>query len=75
MPRSLMGPPPTLTVCQPLFCSAVTRCTRGGCDHFAAEADAVRNAGGRVALLDHDELLDGEADIAVNGVPADLGPL
>ena len=43
-------------------------------EHFAAEADAVRAAGGTVALIDHDALLAGETARAIRGVPADLGP-
>ncbi|WP_307711884.1 ATP-grasp domain-containing protein [Streptomyces sp. V4I23] len=41
--------------------------------HFAAEAEAVRRAGGDVALLDHDTLLAGDADAAVARVPQGLG--
>jgi hypothetical protein len=43
-------------------------------EHFAAEADAVREAGGGVALIDHDALLRGDADAAVARVPGELGP-
>lgn len=41
-------------------------------EHFAAEAAAVRAAGGAVALVDHDALLAGEPDRAVASVPVDL---
>jgi hypothetical protein len=43
-------------------------------EHFAAEAEAVREAGGTVGLIDHDALLRGDADAAVARVPGDLGP-
>jgi hypothetical protein len=42
-------------------------------EHFAAEAEAVREAGGTVALVDHDALLRGDADAAVARLPGDLG--
>jgi len=42
--------------------------------HFAAQAAVVRAAGGQVALIDHDALLQGKTDAAVRRVPADLGP-
>ncbi|GAA1752423.1 ATP-grasp domain-containing protein [Luedemannella helvata] len=41
--------------------------------HFAAQAAAVREAGGTVALIDHDALLAGDAAGAVRRVPRDLG--
>ena len=44
-------------------------------EHFAAQADAVRAAGGRVALIDHDALLSSDTTAAVRRVPADLGPV
>jgi hypothetical protein len=40
-------------------------------EHFAAEADAARDAGHQVALVDHDALAAGEAHRAVQRVPAD----
>lgn len=43
-------------------------------DHFAAEARQVRERGGVVALIDHDALLRGEADRAVERVPRGLDP-
>ncbi|MDT0264795.1 ATP-grasp domain-containing protein [Streptomyces sp. DSM 44915] len=43
--------------------------------HFAPEAEAVRELGGTVALLDHDALLAGDARDAVARVPRDLGPV
>jgi hypothetical protein len=43
-------------------------------EHFAAEAEAVRAAGGTVALIDHDALLRGDTDAAVHRVPQNLGP-
>jgi ATP-grasp domain, R2K clade family 3 len=43
-------------------------------DHFAAEAREVRERGGVVALIDHDALLRGEADRAVERVPRGLDP-
>lgn len=44
-------------------------------EHFAAEAASVRAAGATVALLDHDELLAGDAEAAVRRVPRDAGPV
>ncbi|MFI9723131.1 ATP-grasp domain-containing protein [Streptomyces sp. NPDC052396] len=41
--------------------------------HFAEEARAARQAGLRVALLDHDALLAGRAAAAVSAVPPDAG--
>lgn len=43
-------------------------------EHFAAQAAAVREAGGRVALLDHDALLQGRIEDSVRRVPSSLGP-
>lgn len=43
-------------------------------EHFAAEAKAVRGGGGVVALIDHDALLRGEADRAVERVASGAGP-
>ncbi|MGX6602300.1 hypothetical protein ACWKSP_09230 [Micromonosporaceae bacterium Da 78-11] len=43
-------------------------------DHFAGQAEAAREAGAPVALIDHDALLRGDDDLAVRRVPADLGP-
>ena len=42
-------------------------------EHFAAEARAVREGGGVVALIDHDALLRGEADRAVGRVSSGSG--
>lgn len=44
-------------------------------DHFAAQADAVRAAGGTVGLIDHDALTRGDADAAVRRLPSGLGPV
>ncbi|MCW2638811.1 MAG: hypothetical protein JWP76_1117 [Dactylosporangium sp.] len=55
-----------------LFCSDPLNVRRVD-EHFAAEADTVRAAGGVVALVDHDALLGGDADAAVRRVPRDLG--
>ncbi|MFI7274614.1 ATP-grasp domain-containing protein [Streptomyces sp. NPDC049879] len=41
--------------------------------HFAAEAAASRACGARVALIDHDALLAGDAERAVARVPAGFG--
>jgi hypothetical protein len=55
-----------------LFCADPL--TPGRVDpHFAAQAAAVRAAGGTVALVDHDALLAGDAAGAVRRVPRDLG--
>ncbi|GIG59216.1 hypothetical protein Lfu02_35880 [Longispora fulva] len=43
--------------------------------HFAAEAQAVGDLGGTVALLDHDALLGGDPREATRRVPRDLGPV
>ncbi len=56
-----------------LFCADPLRPRRVD-EHFAAEAEAVREAGGRVALIDHDALLRRDASSAVDRVPRDLGP-
>jgi hypothetical protein len=40
-------------------------------EHFAAEADAARDAGHEVALVDHDALAAGQPHRAVDRVPAD----
>lgn len=42
--------------------------------HFAAEAREVLDRGGIVALIDHDALLRGEAERAVERVPVGSGP-
>ena len=57
-----------------LFCADVLR-PRQVDEHFAAQADVVRAAGARVALVDHDALLRGDTTEAVRRVPADLGPV
>ncbi|MEV6064482.1 ATP-grasp domain-containing protein [Nocardia asteroides] len=44
-------------------------------DHFAAQAAAVRAAGGTVALLDHDALLAGDPVAAVRRVPQSAGAM
>ncbi|KAB8164691.1 hypothetical protein FH609_018520 [Streptomyces sp. 3MP-14] len=59
-------PPQVLFPCDPLN----PRRTDG---HFAAEARAVRERGGTVALIDHDALLAGDAAGAVARVPRGLG--
>ncbi|NYI04763.1 ATP-grasp domain-containing protein [Allostreptomyces psammosilenae] len=41
--------------------------------HFAAEAESVRRLGGVVARIDHDALVRGEVERAVEGVPIGLG--
>jgi hypothetical protein len=56
-----------------LFCSDPLNPRRVD-EHFAAEARAVRERGGVVALVDHDALLRGDVDDAVARVPRDLGP-
>ncbi|GGY87153.1 ATP-grasp domain-containing protein [Streptomyces nitrosporeus] len=56
-----------------LFCSDPLRPGRPD-PQFAREAAAVRGAGGRVVLVDHDALTAGEAEAAVAGVPAASGP-
>lgn len=42
--------------------------------YFAGQAGAVRGLGGTTALIDHDELLAGNATAAVRRVPHDCGP-
>ncbi|MFC1430984.1 ATP-grasp domain-containing protein [Streptacidiphilus sp. N1-3] len=55
-----------------LLCGDPLRPAR--CDpYFAAQADAARQAGAGVALLDHDALLAGRGDEAVRRVPRGLG--
>jgi hypothetical protein len=56
-----------------MFCSDPLNARRVD-THFTAEADAARAAGGTVTLIDHDALLRGDADAAVQRVPRDLGP-
>ncbi|GAA1835935.1 hypothetical protein GCM10009682_62530 [Luedemannella flava] len=57
-----------------LFCADPLTLSRVD-QHFAAQARAVRDAGGTVALIDHDALLAGDAAGAVRRVPRDLGPV
>ncbi|GEM31920.1 hypothetical protein NN3_29270 [Nocardia neocaledoniensis NBRC 108232] len=57
-----------------LFCSDPLN-PRQVDDHFAAQAEAVRTAGGTVALLDHDALIAGELDAAVRRVPRSAGTM
>jgi len=59
-------PKPVLYCCDPLNPRRVD-------GHFAAEAAEVRACGGVVALIDHDALLRGDAEQAVEHVPAGLG--
>ncbi len=56
-----------------LFCADPVNPRRTD-EHFAREAMAVRDAGGTVALLDHDALVRGDAAEAVRRVQRDLGP-
>lgn len=42
--------------------------------HYAAEASAVRDLGGRTAVIDHDALLNGDTAAAVRRVPEGTGP-
>ncbi|WP_411082401.1 ATP-grasp domain-containing protein [Streptomyces sp. cmx-18-6] len=56
-----------------LFCADPLRPNRPD-PHFAGEAAAVREAGGRVALIDHDALLAGDAAGAGARVVRDSGP-
>ncbi|MER7660155.1 MULTISPECIES: ATP-grasp domain-containing protein [unclassified Streptomyces] len=51
-----------------LYCSDVLSPRRVD-EHFAAEAHAVRERGGRVALIDHDALMGGDAEQAVARIP------
>ncbi|UGT54427.1 ATP-grasp domain-containing protein [Nocardia asteroides] len=55
-----------------LFCSDPLNPRRVD-DHFAAQAEAVRTAGGNIALLDHDALIAGEPGAAVRRVPRSAG--
>ncbi|HTJ71870.1 MAG TPA: ATP-grasp domain-containing protein [Actinospica sp.] len=61
-----MAPSSFLYCCDPLNPRRVDQ-------HFAVEARAVRERGGVVALVDHDALLRGEAERAVERVPVGLG--
>ncbi|MDQ0983205.1 ATP-grasp domain-containing protein [Streptomyces sp. V2I9] len=56
-----------------LFCADPLRASRPD-PQFAAEAAAARAAGGRIALVDHDALLAGDAAGAVARVARDSGP-
>ncbi|WP_230686379.1 ATP-grasp domain-containing protein [Catellatospora vulcania] len=55
-----------------VFCADPLAPTRPD-PHFAAQVRAVRDAGGAVALLDHDALLAGDLATAVRRIPRDLG--
>ncbi len=57
-----------------LFCSDSLNPRRVD-DQFAAQAEAVRTAGGTVALLDHDALIAGEPGAAVRRVPRSAGTM
>lgn len=57
-----------------LFCADPLRPARPD-PAFAAQVHAVRELGGRIAVIDHDALLAGQADAAVGRVPRDLGPV
>ncbi|MEU0569332.1 ATP-grasp domain-containing protein [Nonomuraea sp. NPDC005983] len=57
-----------------LFCADPLR-PRGVDPHFAAQAQAVRDLGGTVALIDHDALTAGRVEEAVARVPAGFGPV
>ena len=59
-----------------LFCSdPLYPRPRGRVDpHFATTADAFREAGATVALIDHDALASGDTEAAVRRVPEGLGP-
>jgi hypothetical protein len=59
-------PTPVLYCCDPLNPRRVD-------EHFAPEAQEVRACGGAVGLIDHDALLQGDAQQAVAQVPAGLG--
>jgi ATP-grasp domain, R2K clade family 3 len=65
-PRVTLMPAPVLYCSDPLN-------PRRADDHFAAEARAVRERGGVVALIDHDALLRGDVEGAVARVPLGLG--
>jgi len=56
-----------------LFCADPVNPRRTD-EHFARESMAVRDAGGTVALIDHDALVRGDAAEAVRRVQRDLGP-
>ncbi|MFE7138334.1 ATP-grasp domain-containing protein [Streptomyces sp. NPDC057644] len=56
-----------------LFCADPLRSSRPD-PQFAGELAAARAAGGRIALLDHDALLTGDAAGAVSRVARDSGP-
>jgi hypothetical protein len=43
-------------------------------EHFAGQAAVVREAGGQVALIDHDALVQGRTEASVRRVPPTLGP-
>lgn len=63
--------PAELTV---LFCADPL--TPGRTDpYFAGQAAAVRDLGGTIAVIDHDALAVGDADVAVRRVSRDLGPV
>ncbi|GGS94990.1 hypothetical protein GCM10010156_61580 [Planobispora rosea] len=57
-----------------LFCADPLRPRRVD-PHFAPEALAVRDRGGRLALIDHDALVAGRAEEAVARVPDGFGPV
>lgn len=57
-----------------LFCSDPLNPRRVD-DHFAVQAEAVRSAGGAVALLDHEALSGGDAAAAVRRVPRGGGAM
>ncbi|WP_370027914.1 ATP-grasp domain-containing protein [Planotetraspora sp. GP83] len=56
-----------------LFCADPLRPRRGD-PHFGAQTRAVRDLGGRLALIDHDAIVAGRIDEAVAGVPLGFGP-
>ncbi|MFJ3963630.1 ATP-grasp domain-containing protein [Streptomyces sp. NPDC090036] len=62
----------TTTATTVLYCSDPLNERRADA-HFAAEARQLRAAGGRVALVDHDALLAGDAERAVARVPEGAG--
>ncbi|MFC7241491.1 ATP-grasp domain-containing protein [Catellatospora aurea] len=55
-----------------VFCADPLAPTRTD-PHFAAQARAVRDGSGVIALLDHDALLAGDVAAAVRRIPRDLG--
>lgn len=57
-----------LTCCDPLR-------TRRPAPHFSAAAEAAKALGSDVAPIDHDALIRGDAEGAVDGVPRGIGPL